>query len=45
MASDGILEVTDANFDQEVLNSEQPVLIDFWASLVRPLPRSRPAGG
>jgi thioredoxin 1 len=25
------MEVTDANFDQEVLKSEQPVLIDFWA--------------
>ncbi len=25
------IEITDANFDQEVLNSELPVLIDFWA--------------
>ena len=31
MASTAIVEVTDANFDQEVLKSEQPVLIDFWA--------------
>jgi thioredoxin 1 len=23
--------VNDANFDQEVLKSEQPVLVDFWA--------------
>lgn len=27
----GVLEVTDASFDQEVLRSEQPVLVDFWA--------------
>jgi thioredoxin 1 len=31
MAGLGILEVNDANFDQEVLCSEQPVLVDFWA--------------
>jgi len=31
MAGTGIFEVTDANFDQEVLRSEQPVLVDFWA--------------
>jgi thioredoxin 1 len=31
MAGLGVLEVTDATFDQEVLKSEQPVLIDFWA--------------
>jgi len=31
MAGAGILEVNDANFEQEVLRSEQPVLVDFWA--------------
>jgi thioredoxin 1 len=31
MAGSGILEVSDATFDQEVLRSEQPVLVDFWA--------------
>ena len=31
MAGVGVLTVTDATFDQEVLQSEQPVLEDFWA--------------
>ncbi len=31
MAGVGVMEVNDANFDQEVLKSEQPVLVDFWA--------------
>lgn len=26
-----VLEFTDDNFDAEVLKSEQPVLVDFWA--------------
>jgi len=25
------LEFTDANFDQEVLKADRPVLVDFWA--------------
>jgi thioredoxin 1 len=31
MAGVGVLEVSDATFEQEVLKSEQPVLVDFWA--------------
>ena len=31
MASNGIIEVTDASFELEVLKNEAPVLIDFWA--------------
>jgi thioredoxin 1 len=31
MAGLGVFEVSDATFDQEVLRSEQPVLVDFWA--------------
>ena len=31
MAADNILHVTDSNFDQEVMKSATPVLVDFWA--------------
>jgi len=29
-------EITDANFQNEVLNSVQPVLVDFWAAWCAP---------
>ncbi|MBN1516365.1 thioredoxin [Candidatus Sumerlaeota bacterium] len=26
-----LMEITDGNFEQEVLNSDKPALVDFWA--------------
>jgi thioredoxin 1 len=31
MASADVLEVTDDNFESEILNSDTPALVDFWA--------------
>lgn len=36
MASDKVVQLTDDGFDQEVLKSEMPVLVDFWASWCAP---------
>ena len=36
MASDAVLTFTDANFEEEVLKSDVPVLVDFWAEWCMP---------
>ena len=36
MASEKVLTFSDANFDQDVLQSAVPVLVDFWATWCAP---------
>ncbi len=35
------ITITKENFRQEVMNTDKPVLLDFWASMVRTMPNNR----
>ena len=40
-----VLNITKNNFQEEVMNSNKPVLLDFWVRMVRTLQDALPGSG